>query len=377
MHVLTHGIERILKMKKIVGLIAVIVFILSVVQVVYAEGVPTTIQNEEKRGIEVKGLGQDGNFPTNPEIDGQSPVTGMPWAGKYLPMLVQIDNTSGGVGNLAQWGVDQADMIYETPLHQGGYTGLTFLFSDVIPQSAGPIRSARITQAELREEWDGGFVFYGGQENEGTSVNALFQKTGASQKGVLFSGIVGNNKPWKKYYTRIGNLRPPHNVDADVKAMLALIPADFQAPSRPYLFTDELPKNGERATNISIKQKNADYTSSFTYDSGKNVYLRSVHGEKYVDRNTLKQPSFSNLIIQRTTLTFYGNDGARPVTVNIGSGNADIFMGGRYIPGCWMRTGMNQRTVFFDQEGNELKLQRGKTFICILDDSVPVSYTGE
>ncbi len=364
-------------MKKIVCFVAVTAFLLSMVQVVYAQGTPVTIQNEKKRSIEVKGLGPDGNFPANPEIAGQSPVTGMPWSGKYLPMLAQIDNTSGGVGSLAQWGVDQADIIYETPLHQHGHMGLTFLFSDEIPQSAGPIRSARITQAELREEWDGGFIFYGGQENDGTNVNTLFKETGASKKGVLFSGIVGISKPWKKYYTRVSGLPSPHDVDANVKAMQALIPADFQAPSRPFLFTDELPKSGERATNISIKQKRADYSSSFAYDSNKNVYLRSVDGEKYVDRNTQEQPAFANLIIQRTKLTFYANDGARPVTVNIGSGNADIFMGGRYIPGYWVRTGMNQRTVFFDQDGNELKLQRGKTFISIVDDSVPVSYTGD
>ncbi len=322
-------------------------------------------------------MGQDGHFPTNPEIAGQSPVTGKPWTGKYLPMLVQIDNTYGGVGNLAQWGVNQADIIYEAPLHQGGYMCLTFLFSDVIPQSAGPIRSVRMTQAELREEWDAGFVFYGAQESDGTNVISLFQKTGASQKGVLFSGIVSHSKPWKKYYTRAKDRPNPHHVDADVKAMQSLIPDDFQAPPRPYLFTDDLPKEGERATNIFIQQQNPAYSSSFAYDASINAYLRSVNGMPYVDRNTQVQPSFANLIVQRTTLTFYDNDSARPVTVNIGSGNADIFMGGRYMKGFWMRTGMNQRTVFFDQDGNELKLQRGKTFISIVDDNVPVSYTGD
>ncbi len=369
--------ERVLIVKKKLCFLAVIIFILSNTLFVFAEGKQTTIQNEKKRSIEVKAPNLDGSFPTNPEIAGESPVTGMPWSGKYLPMLVQIDNTSGGVGSLAQWGVDQADIIYETPLHQGGYMGLTFLYSDTIPDHAGPIRSARITQAELREEWDGGFVYYGAQESDGTNVAELFKKTGASQKGVLFSGIVGNSKPWKKYYTRTASLPSPHNADANVKAMQALVPADFQAYSRPFLFTDELPDYAERATNIFIQQKNADYSSSFAYDSSKNVYLRSVHGEPYVDRYTQVQPAFANLIIQRTTLTFYNNNGAQPVTVNIGSGNADIFVGGRYIPGCWIRTGMNQRTVFFDQDGNELKLQRGKTFISILDESVPVSYTGD
>jgi len=364
-------------MKKMACFIFAMLFILSSVPFASAEGTQATIQNEKQRAIEIKGLDQDGNYPTNPEISGQSPVTGMPWAGRYMPMLVQIDNTSGGVENLAQWGVTHADIIYETPSYQGGYTGLTFLFSDSVPQSAGPIRSARIIQAELREEWDAGFIFYGVQESDGTNVNELFGKTGADQKGVLFSGIVGASKPWKKYYTRIGTLPSPHNADANVHGMQALIPANFLAPSRPFLFTDELPETGMRATNISVKQDNPDYSSSFTYDTSKNVYLRSVHGKPYIDRITREQPAFANVIIQRTTLTFYENDRFKPLTVNIGSGNADIFMGGRYIPGFWMRTGMNQRTVFFDQDGNEVKLQRGKTFISILDDSVPVSYTAD
>ncbi len=364
-------------MKKMVCAILAMLFILSTVPFAGAEGTAATLQNEKKRAIEIKGLDQDGNYPTNPEISGQSPVTGMPWDGWYMPMLVQIDNTSGGVEGLAQWGVTHADMIYETPSHQGGYTGLTFLFNDSVPESAGPIRSARMIQAELREEWDAGFIFYGVQESNGTNVNEFYKETGADKKGVLFSGIVGASKPWKKYYTRVGTLPSPHNADANVHGMQALIPADFQAPLRPFLFTDELPESGARATNISIKQDNPDYSSSFAYDSSKNGYLRSVHGAPYIDRITLEQPSFANVIIQRTTLTYYENDRFKPVTDNIGSGNADIFMGGRYIPGFWVRTGMNQRTVFLDQDGNEITMQRGKTFISILDNGVPVSYTAD
>ncbi len=344
-------------------------------QLAGAEG--TVLKNEKNRKIEVKGLGSDGDFPVNPQIQGESTTTGLPWAGDYMPMLVQIDNDNGGIGERAPWGASQADIMYETPLHKGGYTRLSFLFSDVIPESVGPIRSARVTHVELREEWDAGFLFYGGQPSDGTSISTAFRKTGASRKGVLFDGTASTSRPWKAFYSRVSSLPSPHNAQANVKAIQALIPADFEAPSRPFLFADELPVAGEPATRIAITQAMKTYSSSFAYDSQKNVYLRFVHDEPYVDSSTNEQLSFSNLIIQRTQVTYFDGVAERPMTKNIGSGNADIFMGGRYIPGYWMRTGMDQRTVFFDQEGNEISLQRGKTFISIIDYSTPVTYSAE
>ncbi len=363
-------------MKRLLCLLMVAcLFVLAYPALAGAEG--TVIKNEKDRKIAVNGRGGDGNFPVNPEIPDQSPTTGLSWTGTYQPMLVQIDNDNGGIGARAPWGASDADIIYETPLHKGGYTRLSFLFSDVIPESVGPVRSARITHVELREEWDAGFLFYGGQPSDGTSIYSAFSKTRASKKGVLFDGTASMSKPWKRYYTRLSTLPSPHDVDANVKAMQALIPADFKAPSRPYLFTDELPQTGELAYTIAITQANKTYSSSFIYEPDINVYFRYVGGESYMDRVTEEQLSFSNVIIQRTKVTYFDGEGDRPVTKSIGSGNADIFIGGRYIPGYWVRTGMDQRTVFFDQDGNELRLQRGKTFISILDDGIAVTYSAE
>jgi hypothetical protein len=340
-------------------------------------GLTTLLQDQEDRKISIKGLNKDGSFPVNPEVPGQSPTTGLPWSDLYMPMLVQIDNDAGGLGKRAPWGAADADIVYETPLHKNGNTRISFLFSDTVPESAGPVRSTRITHVELREEWDAGFLYYGGQPYEGTNVDDKFRETGANKKGVLFSGTAGTNKAWKQYYTRVKGLPGPHNVDANVKAIQGLMPEGFTPPSRPYLFTDALPELGDFATNVSITLKNKEYSSNFVYDSNANVYMRFVNGQPYVDASTGEQLSFSNLIIQRTEVTFYHGRSDSPLTVDIGSGNADIFIGGRYIPGYWIRTGMNQRTVFFDQDGNELQLQRGKTFISMEDYSIPVSYTAE
>lgn len=364
-------------MKKMTVFFLLIAIIFTFSTTALAESKATILQNEEDRHIAVKGQGSDGTFPVNPEIAGVSPTTGMPWKGEYKPMLVIIDNTDGGIGDRAPWGASYADILYETPLHKNGHTLLNFLFSDTVPERVGPIRSARVTHAELREEWDAGFLFYGGQDSEGTNIYDVFRDTGANQKGILFSGIVSTGKPWKKYYSRVEDIVSPYNVSADVKAMQVLIPSGFKAPSRPYLFTDELPAQGNPASSITITLNLPEYSSSFLYDPDTNRYLRFVGGEPYADAETKEQLSFSNLIIQRTSVTYYLGFKERPVTKNIGSGNADIFMGGRYIPGYWVRTGMNQRTVFFDQNGNEIALQRGKTFISLLDDGTQVTYASK
>ena len=358
-------------MKRLLCLLTALVLGLAIPTALAAE---STLADTRDRGIEPKGRQADGSFPVNPDIPGQSPTTGLPWDGFYMPMLVQIDNDNGGVEERAPWGARYADIVYETPLHQNGATRISFLFSDYIPDSVGPVRSARVGHVWLREEWDAGFLFYGGQEAKGSNINEEFSKLGATKKGVLFSGIVGTGKPWKKYYSRVKGLPGPHNVDANAAAMQALIPEGHQPPRRPFLFTDALPAQGEEATAIDIAWKHKNYVCAFEYDDVANLYYRSVRGVPYVDKQTGEELSFSNVIIQRTKVTYKtGSD--KPITQNLGHGNADIFMGGRYIPGYWVRTGMDQRTIFFDGQGNELRLQRGTTYIAMADNNIPVTYS--
>lgn len=40
-----------------------------------------------------------------------------------------------------------------------------------------------------------------------------------------------------------------------------------------------------------------------------------------------------------------------PVMQSVGKGNADIFIGGRYIPGYWVRESIESPTVFLDDQG--------------------------
>ena len=60
-----------------------------------------------------------------------------------------------------------------------------------------------------------------------------------------------------------------------------------------------------------------------------------------------------------------------------GSGNADVFMGGKHYTAVWNRDTPKDRTVFYGEDGEEISLLPGKTMIFLVDyqnDLRQVSY---
>ena len=106
----------------------------------------TVIDAGSKRNITVKG----DPAQNNPRIPGESMTTGLPFEGEYIPILVNIDNV---LGAWPQWGIGDADIIYEMPIHGLTLTRLVALFADKHPENAGPVRSGRVLHAEWRMGW--------------------------------------------------------------------------------------------------------------------------------------------------------------------------------------------------------------------------------
>ena len=76
--------------------------------------------------------------------------------------------------------------------------------------------------------------------------------------------------------------------------------------------------------------------------------------------------TFANVVIQYVENKW--PDGEHPYPVLYGtSGNADVFMGGKHYSCVWKRDGVDDRTVFYGEDGNEIELQRGKTLIILMD----------
>lgn len=395
-------------MKRIVSVILALAMLLSMASAV-AESGTTRIDPTENRNIKINEAGlnevAEGISPTTgltlSDLEAPEGFAGLAVTGRYLPMMVQIDNQDGGVdnpdgANVSPWGLSYADIIYETPLYSNGPTRITAVFSDLIPTSVGPVRSARLGHAWLREEWDAGFVYYGQQEYPETDVRKEFSKLGATSKDVLYTGIVSDSKPWAKYFTaRKGAIRP-HQVDANVAGISELVPADHAASNHAFKFTDELPTEGDNAELITVRwvyeqnnQAALHYGSNLEYDVDSNTYFRYMRygGDTlipYEDRDTQQQLAFSNVIVQFIDVDYARSDA--PIAYVVGDyyykgkgdksaeGNCDIFMGGKRIAGYWKRNDMESRTVFYGPDGNEIELQRGKTLIITCPEYTWVDY---
>lgn len=314
----------------------------------------------------------------NPVIPGESPTTGLPTDNTaYVPILVQIDNNLSGI---PQWGISQADMIYEMILTGTGHTRLTALFSDNYPSEAGPVRSGRVMHADLREAWDALIVFFGAQEDAGSDLREALSNYRVNSKGLAADGHANKfNVPGDEYFTRVRYHKAPHNVTAYIlKFRDMMISSGYEFVPHPFLFTDNTSYSGVPASEITVVHRgNEDTSSSFVYDAQSNSYQRYTQLGAYIDYlNPVATLSFSNVIIQRSTLTWNNSSNAPLFNEVVGSGAADMFIAGQYIEGAWARSSMQGRTAFYDQNGNEIQLQRGKTWVIVTDDKTDVVVGG-
>ncbi len=324
------------------------------------------------------GLPFQADYPENPLIPGQSPTTGLPWEGVYAPVLVVIDNA----GNAhPHWGVGSADVMYQVPNAGKGATKLLALFSDTAPEAAGGNRSARTPFVDVARTWGAAFAYVGYPDPaQGDKVSVpLKLREGKMTREQLSFNLISNNN----YSGRISSYQSPHNLSVNIAMIkdLALKNGAAFTP-HPFLFTDEKPQGYAPATFIEVKHfgeeayqtmgNSASY-ATFTYSPEANAYHRENLEGPYVDRDAPGAPiPFANVIVLRTKFSY--DKGYVQLNHLTGTGAAEIFTGGSYIPGGWFRKSLDDRTVFVDDKGQELTLQRGKTFIIITNATSVVGF---
>lgn len=322
-------------------------------------------------------------------IAGESSVTGLPIVqGRYMPVLVQISNAEGtekagrktvkaaGLGKAAPWGGQFADVVYESLLWELGQTRLTFLFSDSLaqgqPASVGPVRSIRHGTVLIREEWQGAVVYGGGLQrcNDGIAQRLWALETDGSGRAIRMQGA---NLIQRTFGGRIQGVKAPDNLDVNAVTVQNVVLEKCTAQPRPFLFFDNNPYGRyERADTVTLDwgDKRKYYVSQFHYDEANGLYTRYCGGAPWrsfasaEDRSeeNKRALTFSNVIIQRVSYD-YPVSRLLPIPLCVGHGNAELFIGGKYIPGYWVRESEAAPTVFLDDRGEEIQLARGKTFI--------------
>ena len=240
---------------------------------------------------------------------------------------------AAGAGKVALWGVQQADIVYESLLYRNeqknaASTRLTLLLSDALLRgekvTCGPVRSLRDASASLREEWQGALAFGSpmGSRRLGEAVERLKADSAAAFDLVdIQRGGLGG---------RLKGVKAPSNLSVDVSALQARVVADSLA--RPFAFAQEASRD---ATALTLDWGDARYLARFLWDEAAGGYLREVAGWPFAcypteearmagEEAAMVQPTFANVIVQ-----WVDYDALGPIIQNPGPGG-----GGRGGPVC-------------------------------------------
>ena len=135
---------------------------------------------------------------------------------------------------------------------------------------------------------------------------------------------------------------------------------------------DGTPQEGENAGKIQVPFSSIK-TGVFLYDEENGVYLAEQYGEPYVDGNNGEQIAVTNVLILQTTIRetgdIYGHTDAELV-----EGKGWFACGGKIVPITWEKAGRNEQFRYFTDDGEELALGRGKSYVNIISNKNQITY---
>jgi Protein of unknown function (DUF3048) N-terminal domain/Protein of unknown function (DUF3048) C-terminal domain len=284
------------------------------------------------------------------------PLTGLP-PSKHQnisrpPLAVKIDNVSDA---LPQSGVNSADIVVEE-LVEGGLTRLMAIFQCDKAATVGPIRSARISDADILALLHGSVLGFSGANP------ADLPPIEAHGDTVLISQ---DSDP--QYFYRSDARPAPHNVFSSTKRMLhAGIAARHNLKAPKPLFTyGVIDPAAKRAHQVSL---NWPAASALWTWSG-NHWLRTQDGS--VDRlSSGAQVSATNVVVMSVDIASTGlHDvlgNASPLDVTVGSNKVWVFRNGKMVKGTWSRPKVTSGLTLRDKAGHVIALAPGRTWIELL-----------
>ncbi len=274
------------------------------------------------------------------------------------PISVMMNNISDA---MPQCGIGEADVVYEMVV-EGSITRLLAIFSDYSNiERLGSIRSCRPYYVTVSMEYDAIYMHYG-QSPQG--------ETKLETSGI--DNLSGLSAEGNVTYYRSTDRVAPHNVFTNPEMIQAGI--DYMGYSTEHYygfesmfsFHDEITplEGGETANKITTDYKiNHPW---FEYHADDGLYYRFQYNTEHIDGNTNEQIAFENIIVQFAHYSDLDSEGRQQIDL-VGSGSGLYATNGKIIPITWQKTSENAQTKFFTEDGEELLLNPGKTWVAVFE----------
>ncbi|MFD3730238.1 DUF3048 domain-containing protein [Streptomyces sp. NPDC058632] len=269
--------------------------------------------------------------------------------GRPAVLAVKIDNAPAA---RPQTGLESADVVYVEQV-EGGLSRLMAVYATRLPESVGPVRSAREADLELLRQFDRPVLAFSGAQGR------LLPLIDRAPLEPLTPGTSGAEAD---VYVRGATRSAPHN--------LYLQPRLFMdgPPGRASLTTGfrngPPPAGGGSESTRTVRYPAARFT--FTWSDARDRWLVSMDGTPTVTaRGEPVAPA--TVVVQYVTVRpsgYHDSQGNNtPYTETVGSGTATVLRDGRAHDVRWSRPDASDGTAFTTDDGTPVNFAPGQVWV--------------
>jgi len=271
-------------------------------------------------------------------------------------LAVKIDDTNAAH---PQIGLEDAEIVYIEQV-EAGLTRLAAIYSTVIPQRIGPVRSARISDIDILNQFGRVAFAYSGAQRKLLPVIAAanVQDMGAQRQSPTI-------------YTTDPNRVPP--VAMVLRADLLMqkireknLPVDV-AKSVGFVFGD-LPEGGKEVQKVVMNWPSATYSAEWSQDESR--WHLSHNGKlNLADSGVVLGPTTLVIQLVKISPSEYGDKfgGITPLSETVGSGKAYVLRDGEVFTATWNRAFVDSGTTFVLGDGAVMKFAPGQIWVALTD----------
>lgn len=278
-------------------------------------------------------------------------------------LAVKIDDTNAAH---PQIGLEDADVVYIEQV-EGGLTRLAAIFSSVIPERIGPVRSARISDMEILSQYGRvAFAYSGAQKKLLPVIDAAnLQNLGAQAQ------------PPSIYTTDTNRVAPVAMVLRADRLMAKIVEKNYQittASTVGWSFGDA-PEGGKSTQSVIMHWPAARYSAEWS-ESESRWLLSHNSRSNLADSGIVLGPT--TLVIQIVSITDseYTDKvgGVTPFSQTVGSGRGFILRDGKSYQGHWKRPSEAVGTTWTLRDGSEIKFAPGQIWVALTDTEPDFTY---
>ena len=290
--------------------------------------------------------------------------------GSLRPLAVMIPNDKSA---LPQYNISKADILYEA-LVEGEITRLMAIYGDWTQlERVGNIRSCRDYFIYWAFEWDAIYVHAGGPfyidevigRKDTHNINALMAPAG------VFYRSTDRPSPQNLYldgndiYNEANRLSYPLSIREDYAD-----PVHFQFATKTDPTSLETYSDSMIAKKIDMSNAYPVTKTIFKYNEEDGLYYRyqTPSNGAHMDAATDTQLAFKNVLVQFTYHEVRDAKGYLAFQCIDSTRDGWYFTNGRGIHVTWEKSSDYGTTHYYDDNGNEIQLNTGKTMICIVED---------